>query len=601
MGGHLGPVSAASNDDRFSTTSHVVYAIDETGSTTVNHLVSLTNLTDTLYVQSYSLTLSNQTVTNIAASTQDGEGLKAVSVFNEEADETVITVYLSQAVVGLDRTQQFNLTYTDTNIAQKTGEVWEITIPKLAQGVNSTSFDIDIITPASFGTPAYISPHPSATQITDETTTYSFTKDQVSATSITAAFGLFQVFSFDLTYHLENPVTQPTDVEIAVPPDTAFQKAVFDEITPPPVSIRVDADGNYLALYQLTNRQRLDVKAKGFVQLYAAPREFRAPSNDYLSKTIASSKYWQTSNEDILALAKKYTTPKAIYDYVRTALTYDYDRVKPNIERLGALEALTNPTSAICMEYTDLFIAIARAAGIPTREVNGYAYTENPKIQPLSLVADVLHAWPEYWDSAQKVWVPVDPTWGSTTGGLDYFTKLDLRHITFVIHGEDPTKPYPPGSYKLGATPQKDVYVSISKLPEVRNSTFSVTFDTLRSAPIADMILVAWVTNSGPSTLYDLPYNIYFDTHLVQSGTINELTPYSKTSVELSVPVSVFGVTTPQTIALEIDGKSYHTPTFKTLVTFTHLTLFLLLVFSVVLFVYLKVIRKIDTKSQTRQ
>ena len=94
------------------------------------------------------------------------------------------------------------------------------------------------------------------------------------------------------------------------------------------------------------------------------------------------------------------------------------------------------------MEFTDLFITIARSAGIPAREVNGFAYTENPDIQPLSLVNDVLHAWPEYYDSEKGVWIPVDPTWGSTTGGVDYFSKLDLRHFTFVVHGKDSTKPY---------------------------------------------------------------------------------------------------------------------------------------------------------------
>ena len=144
-------------------------------------------------------------------------------------------------------------------------------------------------------------------------------------------------------------------------------------------------------------------------------------------------------NPIIIDEAKNLKTAKGIYDFVSTKLKYDYERVKPNVERLGAVNALNNPNSAICMEFTDLFIALARAAGIPAREVNGFAYTENPKIQPLSLVNDVLHAWPEYYDYEKGVWIPVDPTWASTTGGVDYFNKLDLRHFTFVMHGKSST------------------------------------------------------------------------------------------------------------------------------------------------------------------
>ncbi len=56
---------------------------------------------------------------------------------------------------------------------------------------------------------------------------------------------------------------------------------------------------------------------------------------------------------------------------------------------------------------------------------------------PLSLIADVLHAWPEYYDQQQNVWVAIDPTWADTTGGIDYFSKLDLRHLTFAIQGQE--------------------------------------------------------------------------------------------------------------------------------------------------------------------
>lgn len=113
------------------------------------------------------------------------------------------------------------------------------------------------------------------------------------------------------------------------------------------------------------------------------------------------------------------------------------------------------------MEFTDLFIAIARAAGIPAREVNGYAFTNDPDTHPVSLSQDILHAWPEYYDD-QKGWIPIDPTWENTTNGIDYFNTFDLNHIAFVRKGLDSEYPYPAGSYKTVETQTKDVLVSVS-------------------------------------------------------------------------------------------------------------------------------------------
>ena len=75
------------------------------------------------------------------------------------------------------------------------------------------------------------------------------------------------------------------------------------------------------------------------------------------------------------------------------------------------------------MEFTDLFIAIAREKGIYSREIQGYGFLWIQKLQPLSLSSDILHAWPEYFDLKTENWVAVDPTWENTSG-IDYFLFL---------------------------------------------------------------------------------------------------------------------------------------------------------------------------------
>jgi len=100
---------------------------------------------------------------------------------------------------------------------------------------------------------------------------------------------------------------------------------------------------------------------------------------------------------------------------------------------------------------------LSRAADIPAREIDGYAYTQNSRERPISLEKDVLHAWPEYYDKNEGTWVMVDPTWENTTGGVDYFHTFDFDHVAFVIKGKDPEYPVPAGGYKLPNQTQQDV------------------------------------------------------------------------------------------------------------------------------------------------
>ena len=234
------------------------------------------------------------------------------------------------------------------------------------------------------------------------------------------------------------------------------------------------------------------------------------------------------------------------------------------MERLGALKSLQTPEAAICMEFTDLFIATARANGIPAREINGFAYTENPEIQPLSLVNDVLHAWPEYYDSQKGAWIPVDPTWGSTTGGVDYFSKLDLRHFTFVIHGTSSTKPYPAGSYKLGSNPQKDVFVTFGTLPQERNSKVSINAYLDGWIPLVANRLDVVLTNPGPSALYGVKPRVFFDNvEVATNNPIDILLPFQTYTTYVDIPFSFLATKTPDNVKVLVGSEEVSVSTNK--------------------------------------
>lgn len=548
-------------EGEFITNTSIYYDVNTDGTTEVVHYVTLENARTDLYATTYALKLVGISPKNPQAFA-DKVPIQTEVVDSEE-DSVTIKVHFPDSVVGLGAKREFSVRYTDSSLAKKSGEVWEVSVPKLSEETAYNDYTINLSVPVVFGELAYVTPTPRQKVTAAKKLNLSFAKEDIVKNGVTAAFGKFQVFSFDLTYHLENPINKKASIEVAIPPDTALQRIILQKMTPEPANVHADEEGNWLATYILEPRERVDIKAVGSVQLYAEPREFAHPSPSQLEEYKKESEYWQTTDPQIKALAQELKTPRAIYDYVVKTLTYDYSKVKPNVVRLGAKEALLHPTTAICMEFTDLFIALSRAAGIPAREINGFAYTENPDIQPLSLVADVLHAWPEYWDEKNKLWVQVDPTWGSTTGGIDFFTKLDLRHFTFVVHGKDPQKPYPPGSYKLGPNPQKDVFVTFGSLPEVREGKAMLEVNPQKTKLLSGTPLDIKISNKGSVTLTDQGFEVYFDDQKVLEKKIESLPPYGVEDIPVLVPLNLLAYKMPDNVTVIFADKKITTPTNK--------------------------------------
>jgi transglutaminase-like putative cysteine protease len=574
-------------ENEFITDSHVEYFIEENGNTKVTHTITLENTLPTIYAKSYSLLLDNVSLKNVSA-TESGQNLEVSE--NKEGATTTIDINFPNALVGKGNQRVFQVVFEVEGLAEKSGEVWDITIPKLNKPDAYRNYSVSVSVPRSFGLEAYSSPEPLSRNQEDNRQILNYNKGSLSETGISLAFGEFQVFSFVINYHLENPLSKTTETTIPLPPDTAFQKVFYTQINPNPKNISLDSDGNWLAKYMLSSRQRLDIIATGTVQIYSKEREFIIPTNETLSQNLRSSEFWQVDDPEIVKIANNLTNAKSIYDYVVSTLSYNFERVKPNVQRLGAKSALNSPNDAICMEFTDLFIALARAKGIPAREVNGYAYTENPSVQPLSMVADVLHSWPEYWDNKRKVWIPVDPTWGDTTGGLDFFSKFDLRHFTFVIHGMDPSKPYAPGSYKLGPNPQKDIFINFGKLPEIRTANISLKVKNKRYVPFTKSVISLELTNLGPIAIYNTVPKVFFNGTETALPAISFMAPLTTKEFEVEIPFSFLGVKTPEKVNVSVLGENISIPSFKKSVIISSLiALFVILaILTFLSLVYLK-------------
>lgn len=461
-------------DSNFSTDYNVVYTINTDSSTHVNLNVVLTNLTDQYYASSYSIQVGFDDIRNISA--YDSLGSISPKIVKTAKGSTISLVF-NKSNVGENNKLNFGISFDTSEIAQRYNKVWDINIPGVASQNDFSSFNVSVVYPQSIGNPTYIKP-----LLLDQTASRSgnklfFTKEDLGDSGISIAFGDFQVYNFDLTYHLANRNLFPISTEIALPPTTNYQDVAIENINPAPVNVTADKDGNWLAQYILAPSKSLNIKVKGKTKVYLSPKP-ESLNSHLLQDFLKPQPFWETNSAKIEGLAKDLKTPYAIYQYVVKALNYDFSRVETNGPRLGGLQALDNPNSAVCLEFTDLFVTLARAAGIPAREINGYAYTNNSKTRPLSFVKDILHAWPEYYDFDKKTWIMVDPTWGNTTGGVDYFNTLDFDHITFTISGENSSYPVPAGGYKTqDSQDTKDVDVVIGK--DFETTTQSLTPDFL--------------------------------------------------------------------------------------------------------------------------
>lgn len=534
---HLYIAPAIAQTD-FTTDYNVSYIINQAGVTHTKFDITLTNNLSNIYASQFSLSIGSNKLTNIKVSQSSADLEPDIAVGNKT---TNINIPFKDKALGKDKSQQFSLEFDTTDFAHKLGSVWEISIPKLQKTDNLKSYNLSLSIPNSFGNPATLTPVPSSKTRAGNSTIYRFNEEDLFINGISATFGTTQHFDFDLSFNLSNPNVYSVKTEIALPPDTAYQTVLYQSLDPAPEEINLDADGNWLATYLLPAKNDITVKATGSTQINLEPNVyFPGFVLEDWQIYLEPQQYWEVDHPEIKSLADELKTPQAIYQYVVDNLIYDYGRLSETTTRFGAANTIDNQDSAICMEFTDLFIAIARAAGIPARAVNGFAYTTNSALRPLSLKKDVLHAWPEYYNETKQLWVPIDPTWGNTTGGIDFFNSTDLNHFSFTMLGLDSQYPVPAGAYKHLNQDTKDVHVDFGKpLEPLKSSQISLNLpdNVVAGIPVKGQIIFS---NTGNQALYSQTINLdpgQFKTDQTD-WQVSVLPPFAKKTIDFELQAS---------------------------------------------------------------
>lgn len=420
------------------------YYPDFEKSAKVNLTIKIVNLRSDVYVKEFSLLFPEEfSIENLTASDDSG---KIEPEIERQQSGIRVNLTFSSPRVGKDSQNTFHLQYSQDNLFTAQGNIWEVILPTVKNKTNSI-FNVAVHLPEKTDKKISIAkPFPSKVE------GKSIYWDNVEKDTIYAVFGDSQLYQLKLVYNLSNEKVGSVYFDLAFPPETLYQKVLVSSIDPRPTKVFIDDDGNYIGRFIVGGKEEKKILFEGFVRVFPRPQE------DMISLTaenFSRQKKYLLTGKTFLQLGDKVNdqeikdlkSAQDIYRFVTNKLNYNYKRLNKDIRRMGAQQALEKPDLAVCMEFTDLFVALAREKGIYAREINGYGFSKDPKIRPLSLVTDVLHSWPEYYDLEKKLWIPIDPTWEDTSG-IDYFSSFDLNHIVFAIHGKDSTLPLPAGLYK---------------------------------------------------------------------------------------------------------------------------------------------------------
>lgn len=574
-------VSGQEESKDFSLSGKFIYDFQETGEVKVREEITIKNATTEKYIPVLTFNTSGFHPQDVSAF----ESGLASKVTKKSENEYEIT--LKRPALGQDTQKTVAITFTDSTLAKKRGETWEILLPQIENRQMFEQVTTVVRMPEHLSQKLHIYPHVDPV-IKKGVAEYTFDQESTKGHAITAYIGNLAVYDFTIHYPLKNPSAFGKHITFAIPPDTAFQKVYLPSLPKEIELLTHDSDGNWIASTYVAGHSEKTISLSGSVFVFADENpEFPKPNQDVLLLNTKAQQFWEIEHTKLQEIASTLPDIESIYEYVASTLTYDYQKTTRPQARMGAAEALAKTNEAICMEFTDLFIALARAKGIPAREMNGFAFARESN-QPRGLGSDILHSWPEYWDETRRVWIPVDPTWGHTTGGVNYFSQFDLRHIAFVIHGISSTTPQTPGTYK------SDIQNPLIEIKESEQTALPAAH------PLQLSIKSGFSPFSLPTTIeiYNPSGFARYATDLTIQGSVDphasivSVLPYATHKVTRNIPAGFMGMSAPATfsVALSQSGQKLEVPLGKWKVVLAQIMVFLgmIAVIGAIAFLYQK-------------
>ncbi len=369
--------------------------------------------------------------------TAEGKNLNFSVEYQE--DQAVLTVGYPRKIGTTDKLS-ITLEYENYGLIEKTGALYDI----YASGLDkSTKFEnenqlFDYNTYISINEELFPAQNfilPVATEITNVSPTikkYYYNKQSILGKTIWLQMGTKQFYHFKLVQKIEptmkNNLGLQNEYTLVLPRDVdnaeIYQKVYFDKILPLPSRVETDSDGNIIAHFNVPSVDSGEITVEGYVEVgltgVKVSEENSGNLSDYVaantSQYLKAAEFWEVDSSEIQKVAATLKSENSnVYKLISNIFTFVTDKIDYNEikrfglnERQGALETLKNG-SGVCMEYSDLYITLARAQGIPTRAVFGYGY--DPKEGSDTQES---HQWVASLLPGLNKWLDVDVTWGDS-------------------------------------------------------------------------------------------------------------------------------------------------------------------------------------------
>jgi len=273
---------------------------------------------------------------------------------------------------------------------------------------------------------------------------YSFDAKDRLGQPVYLEFGTKQYFKFEMTLKTDKTdkiipekyssaiTALSTNIyELALPREFSEnnQKVKIESIEPKPTKLFTDSEGNVIGTFEVPANKESEISVVGYITLEQDPIESKSEipnplfeeyinsikKDSNLNKYLTPTQYWEINDPYIIEQANNLLKEqnnlldviKSDYQFVMDTLEYDQVKASdPNSLRIGAKAALQGGAS-VCMEYSDLMIAILRAQGIPSRAAFGYTNID------LDTKDKISHQWVQIW-IPEYGWLTVDPSYESS-------------------------------------------------------------------------------------------------------------------------------------------------------------------------------------------
>lgn len=542
-------VAETQQANNFASSLHTFIKVNELGVAAIKHEITIKNLNPLAYATQFAWQINSPAISDIVTQV-NGEDVTSNIVLTDRTASIGIT--MPQPVVGESKETIITINYTDPHASYVAGNLLTITFPKLIDANQFIKQDITLTTPIKFGNISSSSPTAQQVMTTNENIVTTFSNLQGS--SLKAVFGTEQIFAFAVEYNLQNQASAPTFIQIPLPPDTKHQHVYFEKLEPQPNSWRVDADGNWLATYNLKAQSEQVVTAAGKVKLKANINENLSPMPT--KSHLAALPFWQVGAAATTDVVGQATNVSDIYQQVISYFNYNFAAAAP--ARAGASAALTNPQHAQAIDIVDSVIAIWRQRGHPARSVIGYAYTPDTNYQPLAWETENLHFWAEVNDGQQ--WLTADPTWENITA-VNQLQANSLHHITLATQGVSSTGPWvAPTNNNANPIPNIDIKLASNFQPPTATFSTQLNLDRSLAVPLPGVYQLS-ITNLSGNALYNLPIKAWGSNKLKISLPTTEinLLPYETTNIPFIAYSNQLLASQNEQVELQVSDETYHT------------------------------------------